>query len=1221
METAKFLRNWGLALGAVCVFGILFPVTVYDYEISAHAALTNAMIDSYNTHFPQVKIDDSFRFDLLRGSKEEDDGSRSLYHFYDPVYNRGLTIKLRKWMASKDWAMNDSAQLAIAPYVAFTYVQGIKAYARHDNHQAFLILGHVLHLLEDLGVPEHTRNDLHPLSSPYEHFTKTLLPIIDAKNPIVLQTPTAYFDALAAYANNNFYSADTIGSIEYPYPKPEYVRAEGKYTYGFKTDEGGAPYHLVHYVQSQKYAWAHTAATPELRIDKEADKIMFDYWRLLSAQTVNYGAGLIHLFLTEGERARREWEGAKKKRNAVNTQSLMADIAGLFQPRSVLDAGDEEDELQEIASVQMDAPVKVHPRTQTVAVPVSPLLRSAKASRAAQPAPLEEKPRVCAQGISAPPLHAPLIINEVAWMGTHASSNDEWIELKNISASSVALSGWQLLSERGRVKITFPAGATISAGGFYLLERTDDQSVPSVPADVIYTGSISNSSDGLRLFSSDCGLIDEVIAAPSWPAGVSASRRTMERGRDFSWHDYSGSGVNGILGTPRAENSEASIVKPGSSTVVSVSSGTTSSVGGSGGGAASVSAALSPLSLISAGAVLINEFLFDAEESDTNKEFIELRNTTNQSIDMSGWSIQTQSAKKNFEDGNRINAGACFLVWLGSVPAGSTPDFEWKSGRLNNTAGSIYVVKNQDAVTGDTDADIIDRVTYDINTMQGFASGKSIERTDSGGLKMRAVPSPGNCSRGETAAPAVSSPASTASAGVFLKNVYFYAHPVRRGDALVDLHWDHYPFVSGRLDAWKAVLVYLNSEPSRQEFLHLSDSWAPISDAALSVQYPIYAENVFPVRRSVIFPDTRAQMGSGGLSGGVGGLDLAAFNFDRLSEDRMARITVSAKPHAGDYITLAYYDFFSSGGGDQTLRLVDASPTRYYFEKPLPIFTQPIVSGAVRGSFDAKNSIMTLHLPFATDADSEDRLLAQDLTINGVAADARWLWPDRYPFFIVPGDDFTAEYRLRDDFNVHSAPSVFSWKYPGSVQWLMTQDRADSWGAFFGQKNLDCASCPDSANFQSVSFANEIEANVFVVRLKSDYGATSASVRLTVYPDAFGGPDFTAPLGSQTVSPHENTTLAAMNNLAFVFDEPILFQKNTLYWLALDVVSYVDPVSFYRPYLRNAIFSAEDAYEGGVSAKGANGVCGSWCVFTSPYPSLAADWYLKIGWQENITHP
>ena len=37
-----------------------------------------------------------------------------------------------------------------------------------------------------------------------------------------------------------------------------------------------------------------------------------------------------------------------------------------------------------------------------------------------------------------------IVINEVAWAGTAASSADEWIELKNNTSTDIDMSGWTL---------------------------------------------------------------------------------------------------------------------------------------------------------------------------------------------------------------------------------------------------------------------------------------------------------------------------------------------------------------------------------------------------------------------------------------------------------------------------------------------------------------------------------------------------------------------------------------------------------------------------------------------------------------------------------------------------------------------------------------------------------------------------------------------------------
>lgn len=154
---------------------------------------------------------------------------------------------------------------------------------------------------------------------------------------------------------------------------------------------------------------------------------------------------------------------------------------------------------------------------------------------------------------------SPIIINEVSWMGTSNSSSDEWVELRNITNEEVSLNGWQLLDKNNDIKISFGVNEKIEANGFYLLERTDDNSVLNISADKIYSGSLSDKDESLRLFNSACNLIDEVIADSDWPAGNSKDKKTMERIVDLKdWQTYSddsSDNISGLFGTPNRKNS------------------------------------------------------------------------------------------------------------------------------------------------------------------------------------------------------------------------------------------------------------------------------------------------------------------------------------------------------------------------------------------------------------------------------------------------------------------------------------------------------------------------------------------------------------------------------------------------------------------------------------------------------------------------------------------
>jgi len=152
-------------------------------------------------------------------------------------------------------------------------------------------------------------------------------------------------------------------------------------------------------------------------------------------------------------------------------------------------------------------------------------------------------------------VNAGVVINEIAWMGTvpregesaQAAANNEWIELYNSFSDAVSLDGWTLSSADLRPNITL--SGNIPAGGFYLMERTSDDVVPGVAADLIYPykdNALSNTGEHLFLKDSSGNSIDEVNASSGWPAGDNTTKETMQ-----------GSGLNWITAaaTPKAVNS------------------------------------------------------------------------------------------------------------------------------------------------------------------------------------------------------------------------------------------------------------------------------------------------------------------------------------------------------------------------------------------------------------------------------------------------------------------------------------------------------------------------------------------------------------------------------------------------------------------------------------------------------------------------------------------
>jgi len=126
---------------------------------------------------------------------------------------------------------------------------------------------------------------------------------------------------------------------------------------------------------------------------------------------------------------------------------------------------------------------------------------------------------------------ASVVINEIAWMGTTNSSTDEWVELRNTSATAVDLFGWSLRAVDGSPLILL--SGVISGNGYYLIERTDDSTVPGMAADLVvpFGNGLSNSGETLQLFDSADALMDSVVGGEGWTliGGDSVTKFTAQK--------------------------------------------------------------------------------------------------------------------------------------------------------------------------------------------------------------------------------------------------------------------------------------------------------------------------------------------------------------------------------------------------------------------------------------------------------------------------------------------------------------------------------------------------------------------------------------------------------------------------------------------------------------------------------------------------------------------
>jgi len=144
------------------------------------------------------------------------------------------------------------------------------------------------------------------------------------------------------------------------------------------------------------------------------------------------------------------------------------------------------------------------------------------------------------------PAYAGVVINEVAWMGTASSATDEWIELYSDGGQN--LEGWKLETSDGGMSVALSG----NINGYYLIERTDDSTVPEVPADLVvpFGSGLANSGEILILKDASGNEADRVDGSNNWTVGGNnTTKETLQRVGSANWIT--------AAPTPRAENANS----------------------------------------------------------------------------------------------------------------------------------------------------------------------------------------------------------------------------------------------------------------------------------------------------------------------------------------------------------------------------------------------------------------------------------------------------------------------------------------------------------------------------------------------------------------------------------------------------------------------------------------------------------------------------------------
>ena len=156
------------------IFVIIFVLAtsqVFSFDNKkTHRDLASLSVELYNSKNPNNKISGQELEWIRDGAKDEDDPfTRCLNHFYNPATGKPIFPTSN---TAIEWAHDSKAQSVPSAGGDFTWERAKYAFADNDNKRAFESLGHILHLVEDMAVPAHTRSDPHGGGDPFEEWTR-----------------------------------------------------------------------------------------------------------------------------------------------------------------------------------------------------------------------------------------------------------------------------------------------------------------------------------------------------------------------------------------------------------------------------------------------------------------------------------------------------------------------------------------------------------------------------------------------------------------------------------------------------------------------------------------------------------------------------------------------------------------------------------------------------------------------------------------------------------------------------------------------------------------------------------------------------------------------------------------------------------------------------------------------------------------------------------------
>ena len=774
----------------VLAFGLIafLPAQVLGYDDqTTHPALTQEIVDFYNSIYPENSVTSEEKEWIIQGSILEDTPPRWINHFYDPISGEGwtgeeagkiskevvrkaaLTLSFVAPLSAPKWIRDEWIQEKYSPSGGNrTWQRGLEYFVGGDKKESYLVLGFALHLLEDMGVPDHTRNDTHADAvqsvtgdpgSPYEKYasrwTRDSIKFIDIseglpQEVVSLATIEDYLINVARYSNKYFFSKDTINNQKYAAPK---ITREGN-GFGYGLDENAKEFLLVGIRNVWHEGDKDFKNVYELIGKENYDPIFDAYFTRLSKQIVLNGAGVIALFKKEAKDATENKDfpqhlveldkpfirqfifpnlspavvglklwvfGRTATANIGDSitgawNAISGGISGLFRDNE--QAASNQPETDATSASFLSGSVAGSENIDGVGAvgseePAAQILPSEASPAPGSIVPDPERERNALQAIVRE-LEAQLAqLQEQVQVSRELSATEEAPRV-SVPASNTSVSSADAGSSSG-------GGGGSSSGG------SGEPPVDNAPPGRVDSLATSAAVSSITLTWLSPGDDDSSGRASSYILRYSTSQIT-----DENW-----SSITAASGLPAPGESGSSE----SFTVSGLSSGTTYYFAlksrddfGNESPLSNVAAAstLETSTASNVGHVLISEI--QVEGADVGDEFVELYNPLDHEVDISGWSIQylsgaatsTQTiSKKNMESDNIIPARGYFLVARAMNEEGAdgyrgdrTPDMTHRTFSLSGGANgaTIFLVNDTEVITSYSDANVVDRFAYGSGT-------------------------------------------------------------------------------------------------------------------------------------------------------------------------------------------------------------------------------------------------------------------------------------------------------------------------------------------------------------------------------------------------------------------------------------------------------------------------------------------------------------------------